>query len=231
VRGYKIEDMREKEPKMSLQTEYRNRTNNQGHFFDPAAMKFFRSRIGAVRIKHEVWYFITSEKPPHGDRAYSVRKMGLDGNIKTVRSRFGEFCSMTSYQANKLLIKSLRAKQKPYLGAYGRKRKEMRMREQEQKQGFLPSTIEGWCKKKRLFVRLWSKEGNVEQKEVYEEAINYCDRKVGQTAKVARRLLFLVIVVNVLVVLSIFAQGCGTIAGLQSDLHQITRPTTLERGQ
>lgn len=104
-------------------------------------------------------------------------------------------------------------------------------REVMRESSFLPNTIEGWCKKKRLFVRLWSKERDVEQKEVYEEAINYCDRKVGQMAKVARRLLFLVIVINVLVMLSIVAQGCGTMAGIQSDIHQVTRPTTLQRGQ
>lgn len=84
---------------MSLEIEYRNRTNNTGHFFDSDTMRFFRSRIGAVRIKDGIWYFVTSERPPHGSRAYSVRRMELDGDITTV----GEFCSMSRYQANKLL--------------------------------------------------------------------------------------------------------------------------------
>jgi len=84
---------------MSLQIEYRNRTNNAGHFFDPETMRFFKSRIGAVRCKDNIWFFVTSEKPPHGSRMFSVRRMELDGDINTV----GEFCSMTSYQANKLL--------------------------------------------------------------------------------------------------------------------------------
>lgn len=86
---------------MSLEIEYKNRTHDRGHFFDTDTMRFFKSRIGAVRIKNGIWYFITSERPPHGKRAYSVRKMELDGDIETV----GEFCSMTSYQANKLLKK------------------------------------------------------------------------------------------------------------------------------
>ena len=87
---------------MSLEIEYKNRTEaagRTGHFFDSDTMRFFKSRIGAVRIKDDVWFFVTSEKPPHGKRMYSVRKMELDGNIETV----GEFCSMTSYQANKKL--------------------------------------------------------------------------------------------------------------------------------
>ncbi len=84
---------------MSLEIEYRNRTDNTGHFFDTDTLRFFKSRIGAVRIKDGVWFFITSEKPPHGPRAYSVRRMELDGAINTV----GEFCSMSKYQANKLL--------------------------------------------------------------------------------------------------------------------------------
>ena len=84
---------------MDLQTEYKNRTDGNGHFFDADTMRFFGSRIGAVRIIGDDWYFITSEKPPHGRRMYSVRKMELDGNIETI----GEFCSMTSYRATQAL--------------------------------------------------------------------------------------------------------------------------------
>ena len=91
---------------MSLETEYKNRTKNTGHFFDADTMRFFRSRIGTVRIKDGIWYFVTSEKPPHGERGYCVRRMELDGNIHTLKpdgTIYGECCSMTSYQANKLL--------------------------------------------------------------------------------------------------------------------------------
>lgn len=84
---------------MSLEIEYKNRTHGNGHFFDPDTMRFFKSRIGAVALKDNIWFFVTSEKPPHGPRMYSVRRMELDGDINTV----GEFGSMTSYQANKLL--------------------------------------------------------------------------------------------------------------------------------
>jgi hypothetical protein len=90
---------------MSLEIEYRNRTNGNGHFFDVDTMRFFKSRIGAVCIKDGIWFFITSEKPPHGDRAYCVRRMELNGNINTIPvngAKYGSSCSMTKYQANKL---------------------------------------------------------------------------------------------------------------------------------
>ena len=38
----------------------------------------------------------------------------------------------------------------------------------------LPTTIEGWNAKKRLFMRLLTKEPDPEQAEVYENAVNYC---------------------------------------------------------
>jgi len=84
---------------MSLEIEYRNRTNGNGHFFDSDTMRFFKSRIGEVRLKGNDWYFITSEKPPHGERRYSVRKMQLDGDIETI----GAFCEMSRYEAQKKL--------------------------------------------------------------------------------------------------------------------------------
>jgi len=83
-----------------LQIEYKNRTNGSGHWFDPDTMRFFKSRIGETRrMPDGTWYFVSSEKPPHGPRMFSVRKMELDGDINTI----GEFCSMTSYQAKKKL--------------------------------------------------------------------------------------------------------------------------------
>jgi predicted small secreted protein len=86
---------------------------------------------------------------------------------------------------------------------------------------FLPTTIEGWNAKKRLFMRLLTKEPNPEQAEVYENAIGYCDRKVGQVDKMRRRLFLMVILVNALVLLSILS-GCNTIEGARQDIHQWT---------
>ena len=86
-----------------LQIEYKNRhyeNGTEGHYFDADTMRFFKSRIGiARRCKSGIWYFVTSEQPPHGPRMWSVRKMELDGDINTV----GEFCSLSQYMANKLV--------------------------------------------------------------------------------------------------------------------------------
>lgn len=87
---------------MSLQIEYRNRTHGNGHFFDADTMRFFNSRIGAVDVKGDDWYFVTSERCDWGSgspRMFSVRKMDIDGEIETV----GEFNSLTRYRAEKLL--------------------------------------------------------------------------------------------------------------------------------
>jgi len=88
---------------MGLQIEYKNRclqSGRTGHFFDGDTMRFFNSRIGLSRhCKNGIIYFVTSEKPPHGDRMYSVRKMEVDGGINTV----GKFCAYTRYMAYKLM--------------------------------------------------------------------------------------------------------------------------------
>jgi hypothetical protein len=65
------------------------------YWFSPDTMRFFGTRIGKVVQVGQVWLFITSEKPPHGPRAYSVRRMTETGDISTV----GEFCVMTRGQA------------------------------------------------------------------------------------------------------------------------------------
>jgi hypothetical protein len=82
---------------MSLETEYKYRTDGNGHFFDADSMRFFKSRIGIVRSKGDDYYFVTSERPPHGPRQFSVRHMDINGSINTV----GEFCSLTRYMAEK----------------------------------------------------------------------------------------------------------------------------------
>lgn len=57
------------------------------HWFDPDTMKFFKSRIVSELVKGT--YFITSEKPPYGPRAYSIREVYNDeGHVKT----HGETC-------------------------------------------------------------------------------------------------------------------------------------------
>ena len=84
-----------------LKTEYKNRTNGTGHWFDAGSMRFFRSRIGkARRCLSGIWYFVSSEQfDDHTKRMYSVRKMHLDGDIETI----GDFNTLTSYTANKTM--------------------------------------------------------------------------------------------------------------------------------
>jgi len=51
-----------------------------------------------VRDVHGTWVFVTSEQPPHGKRAYSVRVMDGEGEISTA----GPFCEFTSSVANRV---------------------------------------------------------------------------------------------------------------------------------
>ena len=74
------------------------------HWFDEDTMRFFRTRLsGTVYQGPGGIYFVTSEKPPHGPRAHSVRQYRpADRKIDTV----GEFCSMTRSQAIALAKRS-----------------------------------------------------------------------------------------------------------------------------
>ena len=81
----------------------------------------------------------------------------------------------------------------------------------------LPTTIEGWNAKKRLFMRLLTKEPDPEQAEVYENAVNYCDRKIKQVHKA-----ILVLLACLILVMS----GCisNTLDGMRQDIHNASRP-------
>ena len=61
------------------------------HWFDADTMRFFKTRLAQVGYQHADGsvYFVTSEKPPYGERRYSVRRLtGFKGDIQTI----GEFC-------------------------------------------------------------------------------------------------------------------------------------------
>jgi len=75
--------------------EIKQRNRERGHyFFEPASMRFFRSRVGSwtLRGEDDRVYFVTSEqfvgsdRHPHA-RRYTVRAMEADGVVNTV----GEF--------------------------------------------------------------------------------------------------------------------------------------------
>lgn len=80
---------------LEVQSAHRNKRDI--NWFDPEAMKFFRTKLESVgfidEARNRVW-FVTSEKPPHGKRQYSIRYMDLKtGWVETE----GEFCSISSY--------------------------------------------------------------------------------------------------------------------------------------
>jgi hypothetical protein len=66
---------------------------NGGCWFEPSAMRFFGTRIESGIIRGR--YFVTSEQPPHGTRAYSLRSFDDEGDVSTV----GKFCSYPSRAA------------------------------------------------------------------------------------------------------------------------------------
>ena len=93
---------------------YHNR-NPGGYWFEPDTMRFFKTRMGSEFYAGTPnpdgpfeplggdWercpmVFVTSEKPPHGPRAYSVRWLDSGGDISTV----GPFCVWTRSVANRV---------------------------------------------------------------------------------------------------------------------------------
>ncbi len=88
----------------TIEIEYRNR-NRSGHWFDESTLRFFKSRIGALKIVGEIWLFISSEKSPNGPRGYSVRRMDEKGEISTV----GEFMGHTRGSASGALERAAEA--------------------------------------------------------------------------------------------------------------------------
>ena len=54
------------------------------YWFSEGAMHFFHTRIGETIISGR--YFVSSERPPHGTRRYTVREAQDDGSWVTVVS-------------------------------------------------------------------------------------------------------------------------------------------------
>lgn len=89
-----------------IEIEYRNR-NRSGHWFDTDTLRFFKTRLGALRVVRNIWLFISSEKGPHGPRAYTVRRMDEKGNIDNV----GEFMEHTRSSARSALKRAAEQEQ------------------------------------------------------------------------------------------------------------------------
>ena len=63
------------------------------HWFDIDTMRAFKCRLASYGYRGPGGtFFVSSEQPPHGRRAYTVRELVGPGKIKTV----GEFCSIKS---------------------------------------------------------------------------------------------------------------------------------------
>jgi hypothetical protein len=60
---------------------------NGGCWFGRGEMRFFGTKIESGILRGH--YFISSEQPPHGPRAYTVRSFNDEGDVETV----GDFCS------------------------------------------------------------------------------------------------------------------------------------------
>lgn len=73
-----------------IRDQYR-RSSGGGHWFDPGAMRFFRTRLAqSAYVGPGGIFFVSSECPPDGTRGYSVRQFDpLRGAIDTV----GDFCA------------------------------------------------------------------------------------------------------------------------------------------
>mgnify|MGYP001616411900 CR=1 FL=1 len=83
-------------------TEIRDRT--RGHWWDQDSMRFFGTRASEIVYTGKGGtFFVTSERPPSGKRAFSIRQfvpdpddLGGKGTIETV----GVFCAYTRGQAH-----------------------------------------------------------------------------------------------------------------------------------
>ncbi len=74
------------------------------HWWDPSSMRFFQTRVSekVYQGTGEV-FFVTSEKPPGGNRAYSVRQYSVRQHspVHKTLDTVGEFCAMSRNQAHR----------------------------------------------------------------------------------------------------------------------------------
>ncbi len=75
----------------------------------------------------------------------------------------------------------------------------------------VPKTIDGVCRQKRRFMGCFTVEENPEQRKVYAQAVNYCDRLTARIT--AKGKLGLLVVLLLLCLLS----GCQTVKGIAGD--------------
>ena len=77
------------------------------HWFKPDTLRFFGSRVGEDVYGGRL--FVTSEKPPHGARAWSIRAALDDGTIETVGEFLGYGSRAAAHRAARALAAELPA--------------------------------------------------------------------------------------------------------------------------
>lgn len=71
------------------------------HWFEPATLRFFKSRICAWESWRSDGFFISSERGPmaHNPRRYTVRKAHFDTGMVSSVSIFQEFATLSQAKA------------------------------------------------------------------------------------------------------------------------------------
>ena len=82
------------------------------HFFSADTMDFFGSRVEAGPFRDGI--FITSEQPPHGPRAYAIRKALPRGEIVTYGGSPHGVCRYATREAAIADAKALAAGDTPW---------------------------------------------------------------------------------------------------------------------
>ncbi len=84
--------------------EFYERNQPDGHWFDAATMRFFKTKLPQIAYESEAGiHFVTRETDPGGVSTYSVRRQLPNGEIKTV----GEFHSYKTRAAAATAIRLL----------------------------------------------------------------------------------------------------------------------------
>jgi hypothetical protein len=82
------------------------------HWFSEGTMRFFKSQIESELTSEG--YFISSERPPHGARAYAVRLAREDGSITTI----GKVCEHKTYNDAVAVIKTNQSDAEDFVNNY-----------------------------------------------------------------------------------------------------------------
>ena len=73
------------------------------HWFEPATLRFFRSRVGRTLFGGR--YFVSSEQfSPTSERRYTVREVTPDGHVRTIGKFMGYGTSRAAQRAIAALL-------------------------------------------------------------------------------------------------------------------------------